>query len=74
MQGRVTGKGDSATQKLPDNQQRSLAEAVKFMRPGIRAVSRLRWKIKQGIISMKQINGCYSLCPAANNEAPITDV
>ncbi len=48
MQGRVTGNGDSATQKLPDNQQRSLAEAVKLMRPGIHAASRIRWKIKQG--------------------------
>jgi hypothetical protein len=46
------------------NQQLPLAEVVKFMPPGIRSVSSLRRKIKQGRIPAKRINGRYSVCPA----------
>lgn len=46
------------------NQQLPLAEVVKFMPPGIRSVSSLRRKIRQGRIPAKKINGRYSICPA----------
>jgi hypothetical protein len=54
------------------NQQLPLAEVVKFMPPGIRSVSSLRRKIKQGRIPAKRINGRYSACPA-EVEAALND-
>jgi hypothetical protein len=46
------------------NEQLPLGEVVKFMPPGIRSVSSLRRKIRQGRIPAKKINGRYSVCPA----------
>jgi hypothetical protein len=54
------------------NQQLPLAEVVKFMPPGIRSVSSLRRKIRQGRIPAKKINGRYSVCPA-EVEAALND-
>jgi hypothetical protein len=46
------------------NEQLPLGDVVKFMPPGIRSVSSLRRKIRQGKIPARKINGRYSVCPA----------